>query len=183
MTIEGTRRGFLGGAIALLAASTFIPRASALANMPRIVGDGVHDDAHGLGALFRNEPVIFPKEKIGVDAHKGIQILYGRYLIGSEIIVPDNCPLEISAAKFVRSILDKDGKRVVLLPENMAYFSVNHQTCPAFANNFGAILFDDHPRILRERGPGGTNGQHYATLKARLEEQERLDKQIRAARS
>lgn len=49
-----SRRSFLGGALALVAA-TALP-ADAFAQGPLIVGDGVHDDTAGLQALLDGQP-------------------------------------------------------------------------------------------------------------------------------
>lgn len=50
-----SRRTFLIGSLALAGASV-VP-VDAWAGMPRIVGDGVHDDAPGFNALLAGEPV------------------------------------------------------------------------------------------------------------------------------
>jgi hypothetical protein len=73
--VELTRRFFLGGTIALIAAQTFKPSISQGSNLPKIWADGIHNDSAGLSALFTNQPVIFNKDQIGVDSHGGATIL------------------------------------------------------------------------------------------------------------
>lgn len=79
--VELTRRFFLGGAIALVAAQTFKPSISQGSNLPKIWGNGQHDDSMGLNALFNRDPVIFRHEDIGVESHEGIIIYKGYYRI------------------------------------------------------------------------------------------------------
>ena len=60
--MQATRRSFLKGALALTTiAASGIP---ALAEIPRIYGNGVHDDAPGLQALFDGLPVEIENERI-----------------------------------------------------------------------------------------------------------------------
>lgn len=96
---ELSRRLFLGGAVSLLAASTFSPGPST-ANIPRIWGDGQHDDTSGLGALFRRDPVVFSAEKIGVDSHKGIVFHRGLFKITQTIEVPHEPNIKVESATF-----------------------------------------------------------------------------------
>ena len=80
--MELTRRFFLGGAIALLAAQTFKPSISQGSNLPKIWGDAEqHDDSMGFNALFNRDPVIFRKDDIGVETHEGIIIYKGWYRV------------------------------------------------------------------------------------------------------
>lgn len=83
------RRFFLGGALSLIAATTFKP--SIAGNMPTIYGDGVTDDSGGLYALLNNEPVLFNKEQIGVEDHKGIVFHNGRFVVNNTIEIPNDC--------------------------------------------------------------------------------------------
>lgn len=100
------RRLFLGGALSLIAAQTFTPSISDRANIPTIYGNGVQDDVGGLSALFRNEPVTFDKEMIGIESHNGIIFHYGRYVISRTIEIPDDCNLNIEMANFISRGLD-----------------------------------------------------------------------------
>lgn len=86
--MELSRRFFLGGAISLLAANTFVPSASASGNLPRIWGDGKHDDTSGLGALFRKEPVIFSSDKLGVDDFSNATFHWGKFRVTQTIELP-----------------------------------------------------------------------------------------------
>jgi hypothetical protein len=170
MMIEGTRRSFLGGMISLIAAQTFVAKAADIGNMPCIKGDGRHDDAYGFGSLLRNEVVIFPKEKIGVSSHGGIIIHGGAFLIGTEVLVPDNASIMIEAAEFKSWKYDgpfKEGedwpKRVQVLPENAAYFCIPSSLAKQFCGL--ARTFSDHPRFLRERN-GNNLTQDMADFRA-----------------
>ena len=150
--IEASRRSFLGGMISLIAAQTFVAKAADIGNMPCIKGDGRHDDAHGLGSLFRNEPVIFPKDKIGIERHGGVIIHGGKFLIGSEIIVPDDARIMIESAEFRnwKSVgSGAEWKRIRILPENAAYFSIPSKLAKEFCGL--SRTFSDHPKIVRER--------------------------------
>lgn len=86
--VELSRRFFLKGSIALVAAVTFVPSVSALANIPTIYGDGKHDDTGGLQALMRNEPVNFNADQIGVESHHGIIFYKGFFSVERTINVP-----------------------------------------------------------------------------------------------
>jgi hypothetical protein len=97
--VELSRRFFLGGAISLLAASTFDPLPS-MANLPRIYADRQHDDTGGLGALFRNEPVIFSRENIGVDKHKGITFHAGRFKVTQTLELPPGLKVKVEGIEF-----------------------------------------------------------------------------------
>lgn len=147
--IEGTRRSFLGGMISLIAAQTFVAKAADIGNMPHIKGDGRHDDAHGFGSLFRNEPVIFPKEKLGISSHGGVIIHGGKFLIGTEILVPDDALITIESAEFVSWKYKDQLDKIQVLPENAAYFSVPVVLARQFCGL--ARTFADHPQILRVR--------------------------------
>ncbi len=90
-----SRRFFLGGAISLASVVTFEPAVSSVGNFPTIYGDGIRDDAPGLRALFNNEPVIFPTDKIAVDSHSGITFHYGEFRIDDTVVAPDGINLVI----------------------------------------------------------------------------------------
>ena len=92
-----SRRFFLGGAISLIAAQTFVPSVSAMSNLPTIYGDGKHDDSDGLGALFRNDPVTFKKEQIGVETHKGVIFHKGHFLVDKTIRIPLNTTINFES--------------------------------------------------------------------------------------
>lgn len=97
--MELSRRFFLSGAISLIAANTFIPSVSAMSNIAKIYANGKDDDSYGLSCLLRNEPVIFNKENIGVDEHKGITFHGGRYLIDHTVEVPKGMEIKIDNNK------------------------------------------------------------------------------------
>lgn len=56
VNVDVTRRFFLGGALAVAAASVLPTTALAFSPVPVIVGDGIHDDADGLQAMFDGKP-------------------------------------------------------------------------------------------------------------------------------
>lgn len=99
--VELSRRFFLGGAIALLAVETFKP-VSASSNLPTIYGNGKNDDSYGIGALLRNEPVIFNKDQIGVNSHKGVIFHKGRFLIEKTINISEDAQLIIEDPEFIQ---------------------------------------------------------------------------------
>lgn len=109
--VELSRRFFLGGAIALIAAQTFKPSVNAMGNMPTIHGNGLEDDSFGIAALFRNEPVIFKDDQIGVEDHKGIVFKKGNFLILHTVDVPKELNLEIEYANFSDAVLAFYGPR------------------------------------------------------------------------
>jgi hypothetical protein len=102
------RRFFLGGAISLIAVKSFVPSVSAMSNLPTIHGNGVEDDSYGIGALLRNEPVIFKKDDIGVDSHEGITFHKGFYLIDNTVHLPDEIKITIEHAEFIGTNLEYD---------------------------------------------------------------------------
>lgn len=105
---ELTRRWFLGGALSLIAAqATQLPsgvgavaRELRIGNKPAIYGDGVTDDAAGLGALLRREPVLLPKSGIVINDHAGCTIHHGDFKINSEVYIPKDAVFEIEKARF-----------------------------------------------------------------------------------
>lgn len=106
--VELSRRFFLKGAISLTAAVTFAPSISAMQNLPTIYGDGVGDDTGGLSALFRNDPVTFNKEQIGVDSHKGITFHHGIFNITRTVEIPRNSVFKIDGViEFVGEQLEE----------------------------------------------------------------------------
>lgn len=104
--MDMNRRFFLGGAISLIAASTFVPSVSAMMNLPTIYGDGKNDDTAGLGALFRNEPVTFKKEMIGVDSHEGLTFHHGKFVVTNSIHIPEKSKINIERATFIGNKLE-----------------------------------------------------------------------------
>jgi len=76
-----SRRLFLGGAIAL-AGAAIIPAQA----MPRIVGDGVHDDADGINALIAGKPVSIENTYLALNSDGRIWFNEGgRFLLGKSI--------------------------------------------------------------------------------------------------
>jgi hypothetical protein len=97
--VDLTRRFFLGGAISLIAAQTSaLPKI--IGNMPQIWGDGRHDDTGGLGSLFRGEPVVFTKDRLTIDSHKGITFHKGIFTVSRTIEIPDECNLTMDGPTF-----------------------------------------------------------------------------------
>lgn len=103
-----SRRFFLGGAISLVAATTFAPSISAMMNLPTIYGDGVRDDTSGLYALLHNEPCTFNKEQIGVEKHEGIVFHKGRFIVNKTIEIPAGLILKVEAPYFIGMELESN---------------------------------------------------------------------------
>jgi hypothetical protein len=103
-----SRRFFLGGAISLVAATTFAPSISAMMNLPTIYGDGVRDDTSGLYALLHNEPCTFNKEQIGVENHEGIIFHKGYFIIKNTIEIQKETKLIVEAPHFIGLTLDSN---------------------------------------------------------------------------
>lgn len=112
--VDLSRRLFLNGAIALIGAKTFTPSVSAMSNLPKIYGDGQHNDSYGFQALFNNEPCIFNRGNIGIEENKGVIIYRGFYKIDKTIIIPSGANVSIermvgsSGVEFVGIELDDD---------------------------------------------------------------------------
>jgi hypothetical protein len=149
-----SRRFFLGGAISLVAAQTFIPSVSAMMNMPTIYGDGRRDDSSGLAALFRNYPVTFNKEQIGVESHEGIIFHNGWFAIYRTVEVPAKTKIVIEHATFVDHNLELpfflcedmsgkqfDTKSTFVLPKGKVGFLVDYKM----------RIFGSTPNIERDR--------------------------------
>lgn len=103
--VDLTRRWFLGGAISL-AAVTVSSAPKIIGNLPQIWADGVHDDTYGIGALLRVEPVVFPKERLTIDDHKGITFHRGLFRISQTLEIPDECNLTLDHPTFCGPDLD-----------------------------------------------------------------------------
>lgn len=81
-----TRRFFLGGALALTAAAA-LPKLPALAGYPVIHGDGIHDDAEALNALFRGDPVIIEGEAVQIGPDDTASLKGSKHLISDTLHV------------------------------------------------------------------------------------------------
>ena len=79
-----SRRSFLGGAIALTAA---VAITGPLKLLPRIIGDGVHNDAPGLNALFRGEPVSIENKGVKLLSNSKCEISGGIFNLEETIVV------------------------------------------------------------------------------------------------
>jgi hypothetical protein len=108
--MDVSRRWFLGGAISLIAVSTFEVTAQC-GNVPRIYADNVHDDTSGLHALFHNEPVIFSQDDIGVGESRDIVVHRGVYRVSRTIELPRGLVVRVEEMVF----------RGIDLDENMPY--------------------------------------------------------------
>ncbi len=83
-----SRRFFLGGALVVAATAVVAnPTLAMLApDIPRIYGDGVHDDAPGLNACFAGRPFVCDGSFIRADADF-VEIVGGVFLISESIRV------------------------------------------------------------------------------------------------
>lgn len=57
MTIDMNRRSFLRGSLCVAGASVVVAK-GIIPNVPRIVGDGIHDDTEGIQAALNGEPFL-----------------------------------------------------------------------------------------------------------------------------
>jgi hypothetical protein len=101
-----SRRFFLGGAISLIAASTFEPSVSAMMNLPTIYGNGKDDDTSGLYALLNKEPCIFKKEQIAIDNHEDVTFHRGRFFIKRTISIPAKTKVIVDMPEFIGTELE-----------------------------------------------------------------------------
>lgn len=74
-----TRRGFLGGALTVLAVSIAVPTAAFSFSAPRIYGDGLHDDWEGLQAAFNGKPYLCQSDL--VHGTKQVEVFGGNFLL------------------------------------------------------------------------------------------------------
>ncbi len=135
--VELSRRFFLGGALSLLAVTTFEATVRNRSNMPIIYGDGIQDDSGGLNALFRNDPVIFDKDMIGVDSHKGIHFHRGFYRIHNTLDIPSGTNIKIDFVSFEEGDISRDFPFIRFSEEweasefkTNAAFITNHERVP-----------------------------------------------------
>lgn len=133
-----TRRFFLGGAISLVAATTFLPTIQS--NMPTIYGNGKDDDTGGLGALLRNEPVIFSKDQIGISDHKGLIFHKGTFVISNTINIPANTIIDIEQNGYNLEFIGKD------LPNGFAFFHCEDFSGHGFSSKVGIGCIFSLPR-------------------------------------
>jgi hypothetical protein len=104
--MEISRRFFLGGAISLIAVSTFKVTAGH-GNSPRIWADGQNDDTSGLHALFHNEPVIFSSDDIGVSESRDMVVHRGVYRVSRTIELPPGLVVKVENMTFRGVDLDE----------------------------------------------------------------------------
>lgn len=109
-----SRRSFLGGAIA--ATVVAVSPALALANLPVIYGDGIHDDWAGLTAFFNGKPFVIEGE--GFTASEG-RLFGGRFLlsqtlhIGPGNFTVNNCGFRFEASNNAISIAKDSQAKLV----------------------------------------------------------------------
>jgi hypothetical protein len=98
MTMDVSRRSFLGGILALTAVAV-APKVMA-EPLPRIVGDGVHDDTAGLQALFDGNPFTAdPRYGVQwVELEDGLRLTGGKFrltetvrIVGRKHFVIEGC--------------------------------------------------------------------------------------------
>jgi hypothetical protein len=155
--MEMSRRFFLGGAITLIAAQTFVPSVELMANIPTIYGDGNRDDSGGLSALFSNEPVTFNKEQIGVESHEGIVFHNGNYAVSRTIVIPDEAKIKIERATFIAKDLEPD-QVFFWLNKN-----ANEETYKTFNGNLGLIFEEckNHGKLIHVVEFDNSDGKYY----------------------
>ena len=80
------RRSFLRGFVAVTAVATIAPAALADLGLPRIVGDGIHDDTLGLQAALDRKPFTCAANLVRVD-EGGILISRGLFRVSDTLHV------------------------------------------------------------------------------------------------
>jgi len=81
------RRTFLGGALALTAATMLPTPADACRRLPTIYGNGYDDDTEGLRALFAGLPVNIQECGATINNAHDIQIIGGSFVISGPVLV------------------------------------------------------------------------------------------------
>lgn len=87
MTLDLARRSFLGGALAL---GGSVALARVMPDVPTLWGDGIHDDAPGLQALFDRKPVTIMRDEIVVQRAGIVRVEGGRFLLRKHGLVLRN---------------------------------------------------------------------------------------------
>lgn len=82
-----SRRSFLRGALTVAAVSVLPALPKALAGIPTLYGDGVHDDTDALNALFSGERVLCEGNIIRHGENGEIVMKGGSYLISQTVFV------------------------------------------------------------------------------------------------
>lgn len=91
-----SRRSFLGGALLIVGAVSAVAR-------PRIVGDGIHDDADGLNALIAGDPVNIETSGVRILERGKIELNGGRFLIGTPLTFTGFSTCSINNAEIIAS--------------------------------------------------------------------------------
>lgn len=85
VTMDISRRGFLSGSLkvtaAVAAATTFV----GFAAVPKLWGDGIHDDTAALNAFFRGEQIEHAGAIVALRSPDGFVFRGGRYLISDTV--------------------------------------------------------------------------------------------------
>lgn len=96
-----SRRSFLGGALALMAAPVV---AKYIPILPRLVGDGHHDDTAGLNALFAGEPVDIVRDVARVfdeSPFGSVRLIGGIFRITGPVSIVNRSDFEIAESVFI----------------------------------------------------------------------------------
>lgn len=102
--MELSRRSFLRGVLAV-AGATVAPALPAIASVPRIVGDGVHDDTAGLQAAFDGKP--FVADGMVISDADWLTVHKGAFKVTRPITIRRS-GVEISECSFISSDLAPD---------------------------------------------------------------------------
>ena len=93
-----SRRFFLQGALSVAALSV-VP--SAMADAPRIVGDGIHDDTAGIQALLDGRPFVCDDERIAISDDDHVYLTGGLFRTTRTIYYARRCNVTISRCTFI----------------------------------------------------------------------------------
>lgn len=81
------RRSFLRGVLTVAVLSAVEPIVRLARSVPRILGDGVHDDAPGLNALFRGHPVDIVGDCARIIRGRGVVLQNGLFRTCSTLVL------------------------------------------------------------------------------------------------
>lgn len=109
-----SRRLFLGGALALTGAA-IASAAQAAPSVPRLRGDGIHDDTFALQTLFNGQPVIVESSEVRASRGGRITLNGGRFLVSDTLTLA--MPASIDDVEFIALDIPH-GKPLIHVPAN-----------------------------------------------------------------
>lgn len=110
--VDVSRRLFLGGALALSAATILSREVVASETVPTLYGDGVHDDTAALQAMLDQRPVIIEGE--AVRSEGTIYLRSGIYLISRPLVITKDGTAFIGDGGQIKTTLDFDYDAIII---------------------------------------------------------------------